>query len=654
MIDRDSYSYLEKCYASFLGKCIGVRLGAPVENWSHEQIIDRYADNDGYLVDYDIFAADDDTNGPLFFSRVIDDYDEITAENIGNTFISYLCEHQGFFWWGGNGVSSEHTAYDNLIRGIKAPQSGSYMTNGETIAQQIGGQIFSDCWGYVSGYDPMLAKDLSAKAASVTHDLCGIEGGIFVAVAICLAFKLDDIHEVIDETLKYLDPELEYYQVAKDIIRFYHDNKDDDRKCLEYIRNNYGYDRYPGVCHIIPNMALMIMAMLYGENDFDRTLIMLNQAGWDTDCNCGNVGSIMGALLGLDGIDRKWIEPINDIVNCSSGIGSLNIQSVSDAAMMFTRQAYRLQNMEVDFSCFALPYATKGIRCNGGKIETKDGCLYVYSRDIYKYVYYLKDDIYDARYDPQFTPIIEPGDEIILDIYCESDLDLSIYFYDCDGNYNSRKYSLNEDSRIVYRLPSQVNLTVNKIGIKADGDYVIKNIRVVRKPEMEYHFDSTYPIDRLGPRYEKDYMYNIRGFVKHSGEWSIEDNLVGRSLDHAIISSGNYGNRYDSLKWDFIKVKGNRHMFIFNMKNYLDYYAIGLDKDNLVLMRKHIDEKIICSYPYEETDGSYCLELVDNDDRLSVYLNEKEYIFDKMELRDLFGIYLGEDCINETLSIKVD
>jgi hypothetical protein len=58
-----------------------------------------------------------------------------------------------------------------------------------TIAEQIGGQIFSDCWGYVSGYDPKIAKELAIKASSVTHDENGIEGGIFVAVAICLAYK---------------------------------------------------------------------------------------------------------------------------------------------------------------------------------------------------------------------------------------------------------------------------------------------------------------------------------------------------------------------------------------------------------------------------------------------------------------------------------
>ena len=137
------YEYLKKVYASWLGKVIGVQLGSPVENWTSAQIEEKYPDEEGYLVNCDVYAADDDLNGPLFFVRSLLDHDEINAEKIGQTMLNYLQEYRGFFWWGGVGVSTEHTAYENLKNGIKAPQSGSMMTNGQAIAEQIGGQIFS-------------------------------------------------------------------------------------------------------------------------------------------------------------------------------------------------------------------------------------------------------------------------------------------------------------------------------------------------------------------------------------------------------------------------------------------------------------------------------------------------------------------------------
>ena len=650
-LSKENYrEYLETTYASWLGKNIGIRLGAPVEGWTYEKIKEKYPIMDHYPVDYGIFAADDDSNGPLFFVRALLDKNEIEAEDIGNCFLNYIQEYSGFFWWGGVGVSSEHTAYENLKKGLKAPESGSMKTNGRTIAEQIGGQIFSDCWAYVAGYDPYLARKLAIRAASVSHDGNGIQGAIFVSTAITLAYQMDDIHEVLDEALSFLDKRKEYYKVARDVIAFYQKEKENWLNCFEYIRANYGYDKYPGTCHIIPNSALMIMAMCYGENDFSRTLCILNEAGWDTDCNCGNVGSIMGALKGLKGIDRKWILPINDAVNASSAIGSLNIQSVSDSAAMFTDLAFKLHNIKTEkLSPFTLPYAYKGIRCTEGRIETRDEKLYVYSSDIYAYGYYLADDIYDARYDPQFSPIIEPHDEICVEILCK-DSSFESYILDCEGKEYTSRSHIDSKGSICIKIPEGKNLVVNRVGIRSDKDYQITNVFIKRKPHLNYEFKN-YPLDHYGPRYEGDYMNNIRGFVKHSGKWDIVRGLKGESDEHALISSGVLGNTYRRIKWQFIPHKGHEHLFIFNMKGFLDYYAIGLKKDQLVLIRKNKKTRVLKKFDLKwEKDKVHNLVI----EGKRVLFDEKEYAFGDIRLNDLFGIYLGNAAENTTVKIKID
>ena len=65
----------DRIYAGFLGKAIGVRLGAPVEPtiWSYERIRDTYGEVTRYLRDFKNFAADD-TNGPVYFIRALRDY----------------------------------------------------------------------------------------------------------------------------------------------------------------------------------------------------------------------------------------------------------------------------------------------------------------------------------------------------------------------------------------------------------------------------------------------------------------------------------------------------------------------------------------------------------------------------------------------------
>ena len=177
MVDR----YLEKVYAGFLGMNIGIRLGAPVEPtiWTYERIRDTYGDITGYVKEYKNFAADDDANGPVFFLRAL--YDDardrpLTAQDVARAWLNYAREGVGLYWWGGYGVSTEHTAYLNLKNGIPAPQSGSIEQNGLILAEQIGGQIFIDTWGLVSPGKPHEAAELGQTAASVSHDGNGLWG----------------------------------------------------------------------------------------------------------------------------------------------------------------------------------------------------------------------------------------------------------------------------------------------------------------------------------------------------------------------------------------------------------------------------------------------------------------------------------------------
>ena len=57
--------YLRRVYAGWLGKVIGIRLGAPIEGWSYEMIRNTFGELNGYPASYKNFAADDDSNGPL-------------------------------------------------------------------------------------------------------------------------------------------------------------------------------------------------------------------------------------------------------------------------------------------------------------------------------------------------------------------------------------------------------------------------------------------------------------------------------------------------------------------------------------------------------------------------------------------------------------
>lgn len=131
------------------------------------------------------------------------------------------------FWWGGEGVSTEHTAYLNLKKGMKAPESGSSETNGLIMAEQIGGQIFIDTFGWLFPDDPTRAADYAEIAASVSHDKNGLYGARFIAACISAAFELTTVEEVIERGLEEIPSDSTYALVTKAVIDYHKNNPDD-------------------------------------------------------------------------------------------------------------------------------------------------------------------------------------------------------------------------------------------------------------------------------------------------------------------------------------------------------------------------------------------------------------------------------------------
>jgi ADP-ribosylglycohydrolase len=311
--------YVERVYAGVLGKLIGVYLGRPFEGWSYERIMAELGEIWYYVhekLEKPLIVTDDDISGTFTFLRALPDYGNsraVTPAQIGQTWLNYLIEERTVLWWGGLGNSTEHTAYLRLKHGVQAPRSGSMQVNGKVVSEQIGAQIFIDGWAMVAPGDPELAADLARRAASVSHDGEAIYGAQVLAAMEAQAFVEGDIDNLIDVAVALIPRDSIIYRMIAD-IREWHAGEPDWRVTREKITAYYGYDKYGGNCHMVPNHGLILHSLLYGEDDFQKTLMIVNTSGWDTDCNSGNVGCLMGIKNGLVGIDAgpDWRGPVAD------------------------------------------------------------------------------------------------------------------------------------------------------------------------------------------------------------------------------------------------------------------------------------------------------------------------------------------------------
>ena len=207
------------------------------------------------------------------------------------------------------------------------------------MAEQIGAQIFIDGWAMIAPGDPELAADLARRAASVSHDGEAIYGAQMVAAMEALAFVEPDIDTLIDAGLRTIPADSVIARMISD-VRDWHAELPDWRLAREQIAANYGYDKFPGNCHMVPNHALIILGLLYGGGDFQKSLMITNTSGWDTDCNSGNVGCLLGIKNGLAGIDAgpDWRGPVADRLYQPTADGG---RAITDAVI----QTYQVVNI---------------------------------------------------------------------------------------------------------------------------------------------------------------------------------------------------------------------------------------------------------------------------------------------------------------------
>ncbi len=642
----------ERIYSGFIGKAIGVRLGAPVEPtiWSYERIRDTYGEVTEYLRDFKNFAADDDTNGPVYFIRALRDYGlGATAEEVGKTWLNYAAEEHGMYWWGGFGNSTEHTAYQNLRAGIPAPQSGSIAQNGATVAEQIGGQIFIDSWGWVHPADPKKAAEASARAASVAHDGEGLNGARFCAAAIAEAFVAKNIEEVIEAGLATISADSLYAKVSRAVLRFHDSNRSDWRACRDMLTAEWGYDRYPGVCHMIPNAGVLLMSLIYGQGDLPRTVEIATMAGWDTDCNAGNAGAIVGTLQKVQPGWDKYRKPINDFVVASGVTGSINVVDIPSFARELTVLALRLQEREVpalwveDFERrgvrfdFDAPGATHGFRTEPFNqiavkasaerhTENARGSLEILldrlergqGGRIFWKPFYRRSDFDDERYRPMFTPLADDGQTVKFKLRLDP--------WNGDGNLRVAPYVRRAMSGTIqetgawhvpsasgwqdyaFTIPDGNGEAVDEIGILVEYFGRLKFLGRLFLADFSVSGKGRAVID---PAKEAHEWGGITRFTWNRGHWSLQQGRIhAHTATDADAWTGNAYLRDVSVTAELQPLSGASHLVVARAQGTSRFYAAGFENGEAVILLENHGTRVLAHKPFSiEYGRSYALDL---------------------------------------------
>jgi ADP-ribosylglycohydrolase len=222
--------------------------------------------------------------------------------------------------------TAERVAYKNLVNLIPPPRSASLRN---PYREWIGAQIRADFWGYACPGNPERAAEFAWRDACISHVKNGIYGEMFVAAMLAAAAASDDLDTVIDAGLGEIPSKSRLHEAIQKVRAWKGSGVSYD-EAVEKVWTEWDENQAHDWCHTISNAMLVVVALLWGENDYGKTICRAVQPGFDTDCNGATAGSVFGMMHGDDSIPEKWWKPVNDTL--STGVTGFHTVKISEMA----------------------------------------------------------------------------------------------------------------------------------------------------------------------------------------------------------------------------------------------------------------------------------------------------------------------------------
>ena len=320
-----------KLEGAWIGRVAGCLLGKPIEGWRREAVYPllrasgnypmrkymmkrdltgefaRLAEIPGNVYRSHFYAdlidgtspADDDTNYTVLALKMYESYGrDFTPEDVLESWLRWM----PFF----SACTAERVAYRNAASGLLPPRTATYYN---PFREWIGAQIRADLYGYVNPGDPRAAAEAAFRDASVSHTKNGIYGAMFAAACIAAAAVCGDTERIVEQGVSVI-PARSRLRRDIDLVRGWRDAGLSPEEVFDRIHEAYPPDGGAGWVYTNPNAMIVTAALLYGGGDYGKSVCLAVEACYDTDCNGATVGSVVGMLVGKEGIGDEWTAPV--------------------------------------------------------------------------------------------------------------------------------------------------------------------------------------------------------------------------------------------------------------------------------------------------------------------------------------------------------
>jgi hypothetical protein len=237
--------------------------------------------------------------------------------------------------------ANEH-ARQLMELGIEPPLTGNAVLN-PWSSFNISGQFLAETFGLMAPAMPQSAGRLGLHYTRVGIDGEPAQATQWIAAMIATAFTTDDMRQIVAAGAAALDPASRHAEIVRNVCAWHAQHPNDWRATRRLIRDTH--TRHGGSfmdqngCDL--NSAAVLAALLYGEGDFVKTMILAFNLGWDADCNAATAGTVVGVVKG-----QRWMAQqgwnIKDVYRNTTRPGLPEDETISRFAGRITTLADRL------------------------------------------------------------------------------------------------------------------------------------------------------------------------------------------------------------------------------------------------------------------------------------------------------------------------
>jgi len=199
----------------------------------------------------------------------------------------------------------------NLRKGIAPPDSGHPAFSKE--CNEIDYQIEADFAGLISPGCPNSVIAFGEKFGRIMNYGDGVWGGDFIGGMYAEAFFTTNRGQIVRAGLRCVPRESSYRMVIAHTLELWQggaawEKAHDD---IEIMERQGWMPQAKDVFDCRPNGVCVVIGILWGEGDPDKTIEIAARCGYDADCNASSAAGVVFATIGKAKLDPKWYKAMD-------------------------------------------------------------------------------------------------------------------------------------------------------------------------------------------------------------------------------------------------------------------------------------------------------------------------------------------------------